>query len=68
MADFSNGFLAHNLMADFHHTALVGTRFEAFGPKRIVRDLLAIPGRMVFEDTQLKRMICLNRILMPRIC
>lgn len=47
--------LAHNLLADFHHTALMGTPFEAFGPKRMVRDLFAIPGRLVFEGTQLKR-------------
>jgi len=47
--------LAHNLLADFHHTALQGTRFEAFGPKRLVRDLFAIPGRLVFDGAQLKR-------------
>ena len=47
--------LAHNLLADFHHTALQGTRFEAFGPKRLVRDLLTIPGRLVFDGVQLKR-------------
>ena len=47
--------LAHNLLADFHHTALAGTRYEGFGPKRMVRDLLAIPGKLTFEGTQLKR-------------
>lgn len=47
--------LAHNLLADFHHHALVGTRFESYGLKRIVRDLLAIPGRLVFEDGKLVR-------------
>jgi hypothetical protein len=47
--------LAHNLLADFHHTALVGTKFEGFGPKRMVRDLLAMPGKLEFEGTQLKR-------------
>jgi hypothetical protein len=46
--------LAHNLLADFQHRALVGSPFEAFGSKRIVRDLLAIPGRVVFEDAQVK--------------
>ena len=30
--------LAHNLLADFHQRALVGSRFEDFGPKRIIRD------------------------------
>ena len=47
--------LAHNLLADFHRQALVGSAFEAFGLKRIVRDLLQIPGRLVFEHSQLKR-------------
>ena len=47
--------LTHNLLADFHHAALTGTRYEGFGPKRMVRDLLAIPGRLTFEGTQLKR-------------
>lgn len=47
--------LAHNLLADFHHRALVGTRFQSYGLKRIVRDLLTIPGRLVFEAGQLKR-------------
>lgn len=45
--------LAHNLLADLHHRALVGSRFEAYGPKRIVRDLLAIPGRLVFDQDRL---------------
>lgn len=47
--------LAHNLLSEFHHTALVGTKFEGFGPKRMVRDLLAIPGKLEFDGTQLKR-------------
>lgn len=47
--------LAHNLLADFHHRALLGTRFEPYGVKRIVRDLLASPGRLVFEDGKLVR-------------
>jgi hypothetical protein len=46
--------LAHNLLAHFYHTALSGTRLEGFDAKRIVRDLLAIPGRLVFEGSQLK--------------
>ena len=52
--------LAHNLLADFHHTALIGTKFEGFGPKRIVRDLFAIPGKLVFDDSQLKRIELLD--------
>ena len=52
--------LAHNLLADFHHRALKGTRFESFGLKRIVRDLLATPGRLVFEAGQLQRVELLS--------
>jgi len=47
--------LAHNLLADFHHRALVGSRFEGYGPKRVVRDLLTMQGRLVFEAGDLKR-------------
>ncbi|MCP4567989.1 MAG: hypothetical protein GY841_10455 [FCB group bacterium] len=47
--------LAHNLLADFHHTVLSDAKFAGFGPKRMVRDLLAIPGMLTFEGTQLKR-------------
>lgn len=70
--------LAHNLLADFHHKALVGSPFETFGPKRIVRDLLAIPGMLFFDGLQLKRielkdshphaeklLICLERYRSP---
>jgi hypothetical protein len=53
--------LAHNLLADFYHHALVGTRFEAYGLKRIVRDLLATPGRLVFEAGDLKRIELLSQ-------
>jgi hypothetical protein len=41
--------LAHNLLADFHAKALIGTDFEGFGLKRIVRDLLNFPGRLTFD-------------------
>jgi hypothetical protein len=47
--------LAHNLLADFYHQALVDTRFASYGLKRIVRDLLAMPGRLYFEHGQLVR-------------
>lgn len=53
--------LAHNLLADFYHQALVGTRFQSYGPKRIVRDLLATPGNLVFEAGQLKRIELLTQ-------
>jgi hypothetical protein len=52
--------IAHNLLADFHHRALVGSRFEGYGPKRIVRDLLATPGRLVFEHGKLVRVELLS--------
>lgn len=41
--------LAHNLLADLYHQALVGTVFEGYGPKRIVRDILSIPGELRFD-------------------
>jgi hypothetical protein len=47
--------LAHNLLADFHRQALTGSPFAAFGLKRMVRDLLEMPGNLVFVDSQLKR-------------
>lgn len=47
--------LAHNLLADFYFRALTGTRFDGFGAKRIVRDLLAFPGKLVFTNGRLVR-------------
>lgn len=47
--------LAHNLLADFHSRALADSRFVGWGLKRIVRDLLAVPGRLHFRSGQLKR-------------
>ena len=68
--------LAHNLLADFHHRALIGSRFEGYGPKRIIRDLLQMPGKLTFSDGKLTRiellslkhfskdlLICLERYL-----
>lgn len=52
--------LAHNLLAEFCHQALVGTRFESYGLKRVVRDLLAIPGRLIFEQGELVRVELLS--------
>ena len=52
--------LAHNLLADFYHVALAGTQFDGYGPKRIVRDLLSIPGNLVFEAGELKRIELLS--------
>jgi hypothetical protein len=47
--------LVHNLLADFRNCALSHTRFANYGLKRIVRDLLNIPGRLYFDGQQLKR-------------
>lgn len=47
--------LAHNLLADFHCRALADSRFAHWGLKRIVRDLLAVPGWLHFGSGQLKR-------------
>jgi len=52
--------LAHNLLADFYHHALIGSCFEPFGIKRIVRDLLAVPGRLIFERGKLIRVELLS--------
>ena len=52
--------LAHNMLADFYHQALVGTQFESFGLKRIVRDLLSIPGSLSFDRNRLVRVDLLS--------
>ena len=52
--------LAHNLLADFHHLALVGSRFEGYGPKRIIRDLLHIPGKLTFTDGKIAKIELLS--------
>jgi hypothetical protein len=53
--------LAHNLLADFHHRALVGSRFEGYGPKRIIRDLLHIPGKLSFTDGKIAKIELLSQ-------
>ena len=55
------GDLAHNLLADFHQRALCDSRFEAYGLKRIVRDLLATPGNLVFQQGKLVRVELLSK-------
>jgi hypothetical protein len=52
--------LAHNLLADFYHRALCDSPFEGFGPKRIVRDLLAMPGKIVFDGGRVVRVELLS--------
>lgn len=53
--------LAHNLLSDFYHRALSGSRFEGYGPKRIIRDLLAMPGRLIFDQDMLVRVELLTQ-------
>ena len=53
--------LAHNLLADFHHRALVGSRFEGYGPKRIIRDLLRMPGKLTFHDGNIAKIELLSQ-------
>ncbi len=47
--------LTHNLLTDFRRRALPDSGYAEWGFKRIVRDLLAVPGRLHFEAGQLKR-------------
>ena len=47
--------LTHNLLADFRYHGLANSPFAQWGLKRMVRDLLAMPGRLYFEAGQLKR-------------
>ena len=44
---------AHNLLAWFRMQALIGSRFADYGPKRIIRDLLTIPGEAIIADDEL---------------
>ncbi len=55
--------LAHNLLSDFHHQALIGSRFEGYGPKRIIRDLLQMPGRLTFANGKLVKIELLSQKL-----
>lgn len=47
--------VVHNLLADFRNRALQDSQFADYGLKRIVRDLLNIPGRLYFDQGQLQR-------------
>lgn len=53
--------LAHNLLAHFYHHALANSPFVSYGPKRIVRDLLSVPGHLVFEQDRLVRVDLLSQ-------
>lgn len=52
--------LAHNLLADFHRQALLDSRFADYGLKRIIRDFLATPGRLIFDQDRLVRVEILS--------
>ena len=45
--------VAHNLLAWLRPWMLTGSAFESFGPKRLVDDLLNIPGQLFFEEGRL---------------
>lgn len=47
--------VAHNLLAWLQSWMLAGSRFETFGPKRLVSDLLRIPGQITFENDRLQK-------------
>jgi hypothetical protein len=47
--------IAHNLLAWLQPWMLDNTAFASFGPERLVRDLLNIPGRLEFKDTKLTK-------------
>jgi hypothetical protein len=47
--------VAHNLLAWLRPWMLTGSAFEAFGPKRLVCDLLKIPGQLFFEENRLTK-------------
>lgn len=47
--------IAHNLLAWLQPWMLAGSAFEAFGPKRLVNELLKIPGHILVEDGCLKK-------------
>jgi hypothetical protein len=47
--------VAHNLLAWLRPWMLANSAFASFGPKRLVHDLLTIPGQVVIENDQLKK-------------
>jgi hypothetical protein len=68
--------VVHNLLAWLHPWMLAGSAFETFGPKRLVADLLNIPGQLVFEEGRLTKValwqthpyaeemqVCLHKLL-----
>ncbi len=53
--------LAHNLLSDLYFRVLAGTSFDGFGLKRLVRDLLACPGLLTFQNDRLVQVDLLSR-------
>lgn len=47
--------IAHNLLAWLHPWMLADTAFSDFGPKRLVNELLNIPGHIYLRNGQLQR-------------
>jgi hypothetical protein len=47
--------IAHNLLAWLRPWMLVDSPFENFGPQRVVRDLLTIPGSIDIQNGKLQR-------------
>jgi hypothetical protein len=47
--------IAHNLLAWLRSWMLAGSAFESFGLKRLVFDLLNIPGQLFFEEGRLTK-------------
>lgn len=47
--------LAHNLMTWFHHWVLETSPFADFGTKRIVADLMCMPGRIEQDGSQITK-------------
>lgn len=45
--------LAHNFLSMVRHKVLVGTPMAAFGPYRLIRDVLSIPGQAIISDDHL---------------
>jgi len=52
--------LVHNLLADFRSRGLVDSCFAKWGLKRTVRDLLQMPGQLIFDGAELKRIELLS--------
>lgn len=53
--------LAHNLLSEFSRQALADSPMADFGPKRIIRDLFSMPGRLYFEQGRLVRVELLSQ-------